>query len=198
MNDILDEIAADVNKPKPLSNSIGAVAVVANKLLQRQEELAMVEQHAKDLKAEVFKIQTEELPGIMSEVGVREFTLETGQKIEVKPFYNASITEEDPERKQKALAWLEANGHGDIIKNLIVLSFGKGTEEQQAKAKALLKQHGLSYDENRSVHFMTLRSWLKEQVEKGAELDLEVLGAFIGQKAEIKKAKESKNGQKFI
>ena len=70
-------------------------------------------------------IQEIELPESMLHLGLRSFTLSDGSKLDVKTFYRGNISEKN---KKQAHDWLRDRGHGDLIKNLVVCSFGKGED----------------------------------------------------------------------
>jgi hypothetical protein len=109
--------------------------------------------------------------------------MEDGSSIEVKAFYSASITEA---RRAEAFQWLRENGYDDIIKNTISVRFGRGEEALCAQAVATLREGGYPVEQAEKVEPMTLKAWVKEQVEKGREFPSELFGAYIGQKATIK------------
>jgi len=109
--------------------------------------------------------------------------MDDGSSIEIKPFYGASIK---AERQAEAFAWLREHGYDDIIKNTVSVRFGKGEDELCARLLQNLKGTGFIPEQVQKVEPMTLKAWVKEQVEKGREFPTELFGAFIGKKAIIK------------
>jgi hypothetical protein len=101
----------------------------------------------------------------------------------VKRFYRGSIPKE---REVEAFRWLRDHGHGDLIKNVVSSTFGKGEDDMASQALFLLEESGFSADQKQAVHPATLKAFVKEQVEKGENIPLDLLGVFIGTKAEIK------------
>ena len=109
--------------------------------------------------------------------------MEDGVTIEVKPFVSASISKAN---REEAYQWLMDNGHGDIIKNLVSVDVGKDSEQAKL-ALDVLRNAGLEPSNDKKVHPQTLKAFVREQVEKGTPIPLELLGAYLGQKATIKR-----------
>ena len=82
--------------------------------------------------------------------------------------------------------WLRDNGHEDLIKNTISVNFGRGEDESASKLREALNNEGSSYTDKTGVHSQTLKAFVREQVESGQNLPLDLLGVFIGQKTTIK------------
>jgi hypothetical protein len=55
-------------------------------LVQRQEALKQAEAAAAEIKADVLKIEREDLPALMAEVGLSNITLTSGKTISIKDF----------------------------------------------------------------------------------------------------------------
>jgi hypothetical protein len=106
-----------------------------------------------------------------------------GSKITVKPFYSASIPEEN---RAQAYEWLRDHGYDDIIKNTISVRFGRGEDELSVRLLNLLGTQGYPAEQAQKIEPQTLKAWVKERVEKGQTVDTELFGVFIGQKAIIK------------
>ena len=64
----------------------------------------------------------------MEEFGVLDIKLADGSRISAEPFYAARIT---AEKTDDAHQWLRDNGHGDIIKNVVSVSFGRGEDDRK-------------------------------------------------------------------
>ncbi len=79
------------------------------------------------LQTEYFKT----LPDLMDEIGVPSLTLAAegnfpGVVADVGPYYRANIPADwPPEKRAEAFRWLDANGHGDLIKTEVILSFAR-------------------------------------------------------------------------
>ena len=76
----------------------------------------------------------------------------------------------------------------DFIKNEISVSFDV-TEDNRAKSMQQdLEEKGFDTSAKTWVEPMTLKKLIRERVENGQEIDLEIFNAHIGQKAKIKGA----------
>jgi hypothetical protein len=129
------------------------------------------------------------IPDRMLELGLSDFTLSDGSSVMIKKFYNAKIPEE---RAGEAFNWLRANGHGDLIKNSLSLSFMKGEDDLCREVAQMLIAKGLAPEQKTGVHPMTLKSFVKEQIESGQDLPTDLLGVFVGNKAKIVAPKTKK------
>ena len=136
------------------------------------------------LKQEHKQVSQTDIPEAMAEVGMSEFKLQDGDKVTVQPYYSASIPKD---RINEALDWLRDNNHGDLIKNTVSVDFGRGEDDRADTLRESLQNTGLSYTDKTGVHSSTLRAFVREQVEAGKSLPLDLLGVFIGQKTTIKK-----------
>ena len=55
--------------------------------------------------------------------------------------------------------------------------------------KALAEKEGYVPQQNTSIHYQTLRAFVRERVEAGDEFPMDLFGAYVGQRAVIKGAK---------
>jgi hypothetical protein len=89
--------------------------------------------------------------------------------------------------EEEAFAWLKANGHEDIIKNVVSLQFGRGEDESAETMLQSLTSQGYSPSNKRWVEPMTLKAFAREQVESGTDLPFETFNVYVGQKTKITK-----------
>lgn len=172
--DALTEV--DTGTTKSLSNLVRQVE-------ELNKELDMAEQHLKRLKQEKHKLQTDAIPALMDEMGVDR--LDVGDvSVTLKPFVSASIPQD---RRAEAHQWLRENGLDDIIKNDVVLSFGRGEDETAHSIMLDLEQRGFHPESKTHIHSMTLKAFVKERVEKGLPIDLDMFGAYVAKTADIKR-----------
>jgi hypothetical protein len=186
MDDILDEMAGTPDL-KVSDDSLGRVARMAARILEYEAHIAQLQEQVASASEALRRLQEVELPETMDEVGLTTFTLSDGSKLEIKPFYGASIKEEN---KPAAFGWLEENGHEDLIKNEIKLALGRGEADRAAYLQELLSANGFKFERKESVHPGTLKAFVKEQVEAGHPFPLELFGAHIGRTAKISRKKE--------
>ena len=149
-----------------------------------QKRITMSEENLKDLKKEQDRLSGEVIPTMMSEMGLSELKLQDGSHLKVSTSYKAHITEAN---KEMAFNWLRNNGLGDIIKNEISVSFGRGEDNKAADYAELAKGHGLEPVQKLKVEPMTLKALVRERIEAGKDMPTELFNVFIGNKTTIKR-----------
>jgi predicted translin family RNA/ssDNA-binding protein len=150
--------------------------ILENKIKSAEEDLATLKEQYK-------QVSQTDLPEALAETGLSEIKLTDGSKISVQQFYNASIPKDNID---EAFTWLRNNGHADLIKNTVACNFGRGEDAEARALKDTLNSIGLSFTEKVGVHPQTLKAFVREQVESGQNLPLDLLGVYIGQKTVIK------------
>jgi hypothetical protein len=182
MNALFEEDAgALVVKNEDLS-SVGALAKRAKELEKEIEELETV---TKERKEQQRKLLEDTIPAMLSELGMKSFKMSDGSLIDIKPFYSASIREEN---RAKAYEWLRSNGFDDIIKNTVSVRFGRGEDGLCDTLLGQLREQNYPVEQAQKIEPQTLKAWVREQVERGNEFPTELFGAYVGQKATIKSA----------
>ena len=144
------------------------------------------ENNLKDLKKEYQRISGEVIPTMMSEMGLAELKLQDGSHLKVSTSYRATITEAN---KEEAFNWLRTNGLADIIKNEVVVSFGRGEDNKAASYADLARGQGLQPTQKLKVEPMTLKALVRERLEAGKEMPTEIFSVFVGNKTTIKRKK---------
>lgn len=86
----------------------------ATAMKQVQFELEEAEKVKTELQAEFDHLRYEEVPNLMSELDLRNFTVEGVGRMSLTPGMYASIIQ-----KHEAYIWLKDNGHGDLIKETV-------------------------------------------------------------------------------
>jgi len=168
-----------VNEAKELSDQVV-------KLKSLEDEIAAQEKKLKELKRQSELLSGEVIPTMMQEMNISTLKLADGSAVEVKPIYGASI----PKDKQEgAFKWLRDNGLGDLIKNQIIVAFGRN-EDNKAMAYANLAQ-GQGYEpvQKLKVEPMTLKALVRERLESGKEMPTELFNVFAGNQTKITRSK---------
>lgn len=160
------------------------VSDLANKQLKLASELSELEAALKAKKEELRLTSEQELPDAMQQAGLTQIKLSSGENITISEFYNAHISKANQE---KAYEWLVTNGHEGLIKNEVLLKFGREETEVVDQTVSALQSRGLSPEVRQSVHPSTLKAFVKEQITNGNDIPTEPFGIYIGTKATIKK-----------
>ena len=172
----LDNVGADGGK------QLSGLVRQLNNVNQQIED---AETHLKALKQEKQRMAFEQIPMLMDEMGIERLDVD-GVTVKLKAFVSASIP---ADRKQEAFNWLREHGHDDIIKNDIIVSFGRGQDNQAGDVMYDLEQKGFHPEQKEHVHSMTLKAFVKESVQEGRPIDLDLFGAFVARIAEVRRNK---------
>ena len=204
MNDIFDDMEADSNKESLFSKhnltneDLSTLTGMADAIIRQDEYTKKVEGELKEAKKKLLKMTDEDLPTMMTEANTIKFVMEDGSEVSIKPQYGASIRVDN---RPTAYQWLRDKGFGYLIKNQIIVSFGVDEDEIATEFMNFIEGHlKVKYQKENlvsqveKIEPMSLRTWVKERNENGEEFPMELFGAFIGQRAVIKKG--VKNGGK--
>ncbi len=163
---------------KTISDLVEKQKYLADRVAALQVELNAAQEQFK-------QVSEKDLPEALLSAGVESITTKTGVKVTIKSNIYASISEAN---KERALSWLEEHGFGDVIKNQISLDFGRGEGDRFNDAAQALVEAGFTNEVNvkESVHPATLKALVKEQLEKGVEIPLELFGVYKQRVAVIK------------
>ena len=183
---------SDINFEEDRKESLGAVNEANElsdqvvKLRSLEDEIAAEEKKIKELKRQSELLSGEVIPTMMQEMNISTLKLADGSAVEVKPIYGASI----PKAKQEeAFKWLRDNGLGDLIKNQIIVAFGRN-EDNKAMAYANLAQgQGFEPVQKLKVEPMTLKALVRERLESGKEIPTELFNVFAGNQTKITRSK---------
>lgn len=168
------------------SENIKSLSNEVQKMESLSKEIEDMEENLKKKKKDLDVISGEVIPTMMSEMGLSQLKLMDGSQIDVKPFYNATITVAN---RESAFNWLRQNGLGDIIKNEMVVSFGRGEDNKAAEYAELAKSQGLQPAQKLKVEPMTLKALVRQRIEAGQEMPTEIFSIFVGNKTTIKRKK---------
>jgi len=165
------------------TDSTKALSNLVRQLEDCVKQIDDVELALKRLKQEKHRLSTEAIPALMDEMDVTR--LDVGDvTVALKPFVSASIP---ADRKEEAYQWLRDHGLDDIIKNDVVLSFGRGEDDTANKVMFDLEKKGFHPESKTHIHAMTLKAFVRERVENGQPIDLDLFGAFVAKTADIKR-----------
>ena len=165
------------------TDEVKEISEACNKLTSQNQKVETIQKSLKEAEEEARRLSEEVIPTLMQQAGVSSIKLDNGTSVEVSPYYYAKISED---RKAEAFQWLRENNHGDLIKNNVSVSFGKGEDSNAVKLKSELEAKGLVVDQKQDVHWQTLRGFVKEQIEKNKTLPSETFGLYIANRTKIK------------
>jgi hypothetical protein len=166
------------------TDNIQSLADQVERLEALQTRLELQEENLKNTKKELEHVSGEIIPTMMSEMGLSHLKLMDGSSVDVKPHYSANISVAN---KEAAFNWLRNNGLGDIIKNEILVSFGRNEDNKAADYAALAAERGYQPTQKLKVEPMTLKALVRERIEAGKDMPTEIFNIFVGNKTTIKR-----------
>mgnify|MGYP003115288777 FL=1 len=158
------------------------IAESCNKLLDVQKEVAALEDKLKKKKEEELKLSEQDIPNLMQKTGVSLLKLTDGSSVEIKPYYGARIP---ASRTEEAFDWLRENNHGDLIKNNVTLTFGRNQDNEAKSLVDDLRNKGHNVKQAEKVEPMTLKAFVREQIEKGKDVPADLFGVYVATRTKI-------------
>ena len=147
-----------------------------------EDEIQNAEESISKLKEKAKTLSEFEIPKMMEEMHITKLKLKDGEIIEIKKIYGASIS---PENQEKAFTWLRNNGLGDIIKNDITVTFGRGEDNKAANYAVLAQGQGYEPVQKIGVHPQTLKAIVRERLEAGREMPSDLFKTYAGNRTKI-------------
>ena len=132
-----------------------------------EDEIENAEESLSKLKEKAKYISGIEVPQMMEEMHITKLKLKDGESVEIKKIYGASISSDN---QDKAFTWLRNNGLGDIIKNDVTVTFGRGEDNKAQQYAVLARGQGFEPVQKIGVHPQTLKAVVRERLETGQEM----------------------------
>lgn len=161
---------------------LGRISVLADEMHQLDKDAADAELKVKKLRETHRQIAEEQLPELFEQVGMKELVTYRGLPLKLK---NKVFTSISKGRKPTAIAWLDANGQGGMVKRCVIIDFDKTQED---KVAALLRLIDKGWPNNRTeldVHGSTVKAFVTKQLADGKEIPLDVFGVHCVDTVEI-------------
>jgi hypothetical protein len=185
MTNITDIFEQDAGALTVKNEDLSSVGALAKRAKELEADIKELEDSTSERKNQLRKLLEETIPAMLQELGMADFTMADGSKITVKPFYSASIPEEN---RAQAYEWLRDHGYDDIIKNTVSVRFGRGEDGLCDTLLNQLREQNYPVEQAQKIEPQTLKAWVREQVERGSEFPSELFGVYVGQRATIKSA----------
>ncbi|MGD9687873.1 MAG: hypothetical protein AB7U43_12975 [Desulfobacter sp.] len=187
----LEKDAETQRKAQAAQFSLTELVQIGEQLEKYKADAEKIEQQLKQLNEQVRMLETEVLPEGLKNLGIKDLTLASGAKITLVDVVSASITEEN---RPAAHNWLRENGHGDIIKNNVTVTFGKGEDEHAKIVVDKLIQARESGDvrfgdieQKETVHTSTLKAFVRGLLAEGAKFPGELFKLYTGHTVKMTK-----------
>ncbi len=119
--------------------------------------------------------------------------MKDGSEIELVDEISCGITKEN---NQEAMAWLDKNNFGGIIKTLVKMAFNREDRATAVKlagdVESRAKEQGATVlpEVIENVHASTLKAFVKEELSKGHAIPFDLFSIHPYSKVKIKKGKK--------
>lgn len=188
------------------ANTLGDLQKIAVALKLKQDLVSKMEQELKDGKAELRRWEFEVVPQAMMSAKVKSFAMDDNTTVKLTDYLEAglptlsAIAEADEERRIELLArraggltWLRENEGAPIIKNVLTIEVPKGKDNEVSRLIEMAEECGLMWERGESVHGGTLKKFLKEKLQNGTIVPVDLFGIFQGLRAKLFGAKKGKD-----
>ena len=170
--DLSQQFEADSPQQVNEIDNVNSLASYVIQLQSLEDEVKIMEDNLKRKKEAADKISEEVIPEIMEQMKLKTLKLQDGSAIEVKEIYGASIPVAN---REGAYKWLRDNDLGDLIKNEITVSFGRGEDNKASEYADLAKGNGFEPTQKLKVEPMTLKALFRERSENIKNCHLNIL-----------------------
>lgn len=157
---------------------VTTIADQCQKLKALEDDILRAEEHVDNLKAMARDISERVIPELLAEQGLSSLKLADGSSVTVKRDYRCTLPKDD-EKREQAYKWLRENGLGDIIKNNVTVTFGRGEDDKAQRLLDLAASNGFNPNQKSDVAWNTLTALFQERVESGLDMPSEVFSTWI-------------------
>jgi hypothetical protein len=163
---------------------ITTIALECQKLKNIEDEISRTEETLKNLKATADDIGSRVIPELLAEQGLSSIKLSDGSSVTVKREYRCTLPKED-DRRELAYKWLRDQNLGDIIKNNVSVTFGRGEDNKAQQLLDLAASNGFNPQQKSDVAWNTLTALFQERVESGLDMPSDVFSTWIKDRTKI-------------
>ena len=181
--DIRDEM---INDSKDFLDTVEVTTIAQEcvNLKKVEDEIAEIEEQLKKKKEEADHISSKVIPELLAEQGLSEIKLADGSKVSVKKEFRCTLPKDEAKREQ-AYKWLRDQGLGDIIKNNVFVTFGKGEDNKAKQLLDLAAENGFEPQQKSDAAWNTLTALFQERVESGLDMPSDIFNTWIKDKTKI-------------
>ena len=181
--DIRDEM---INDSKDFLDNVEVTTIAEEcvNLKKIEDDIAAIEDQLKKKKEEADHISSKVIPELLAEQGLSEIKLADGSKVSVKKEFRCTLPKDQVKREQ-AYEWLRNEKLGDIIKNNVFVTFGKGEDDKAKSLIDLAVENGYEPSQKSDVAWNTLTALYEERVKAGLDMPSDVFSLWIKDKTKI-------------
>ena len=180
---IQDEMLKD---SKDLLDNVEVTTIAQEcvRLKTKEDELVSLEEQVKNKKEEIDEISSRIIPELLAEQGLSAIKLADGSNVSVKKEFRCTLPKDEVKR-EAAYQWLRNEKLGDIIKNNVFVTFGKGEDDKAKQLLDLAAENGYEPQQKSDVAWMTLTALFRERIESGLDMPSDVFSTWIKDKTKI-------------
>ena len=180
---IQDEMLKD---SKDLLDNVEVTTIAQEcvRLKKKEDELVSLEEQVKNKKEEIDEISSRIIPELLAEQGLSAIKLADGSNVSVKKEFRCTLPKDEVKR-EAAYKWLRDQGLGDIIKNNIFVTFGKGEDDKAKQLLNLAAENGFDPQQKSDAAWNTLTALFQERVESGLDMPSDIFNTWIKDKTKI-------------
>jgi hypothetical protein len=169
---------------KSAPDSLARLIDMSKELLKMEELVEQAEEDLKAMKSSLQLLRTGRIPDMMNEIGISSITVDD-RVIEVSDFVSGSLPK-DPEKRARAIAWLDSVGAGGLLKTEVTVEFGRNQHNEALSLAGELREKGHAMDVTSNVAPQTLLKFARDKLKAGEPIDFEALGLYTGKIAKVK------------
>lgn len=163
-------------------NEMEEVRKLAELQLATQKEVENLEIALKNAQERFKDISERKLPEKMESLNISAHTYTDGMVVEVEEKVKGGLLVEN---RPKGHAWIEEKGHGGLLKTEVVIPYPRKKLEEAKKLVEELREKQLPANLERTVHHQTLDAFIREQLELGKEIPLDIFSVYRQKSATV-------------
>lgn len=173
---------ADITAPNNKQlEEISKLALLQN---AQQQEVALLETKLQEAQKRLRRTQEQDLPEAMKAAGLEMFKTFDGLEVSIDEKLYASIPKK---HKSEAIRWLMDHDLSSLVKEDVNIPFDKGDHTAVQELVNLLEMTGYdTFSVEESVNTGSVKATIKELLDTGVDVPLELFGAYFHRKAVIK------------
>jgi hypothetical protein len=147
--------------------AVAQIVTLARRMTALEDEIQILNDNLTVKNQQLTRLRMVDIPNAMSEAGTKYIELDSGEAVEVKDFVTGNIKEEN---REKAHAWLRAQGFGSLVKHVVSCAFGMGEDAKALTVVKWLASKKVPFEQKEAVNTGTLRAFVRERLEAGKAL----------------------------
>jgi len=191
--------AAELATSQQTGISLDDVTNLANKQVQLEEAVTNAEEGLDVAKEALRCVSERDLPALLTRAGLTDIGIIGGKRVTLNEDLYASVS---ADRRDAAHKWLRDNKQGDLIKNQIIVEFGREEDDVCRMVTEFLMKAKLPFDRKEAVNPASLKAFVKEWLDRESEdpdltpLPRELFGVFVKQVTKVGNSKKTKKGKR--